>query len=676
MVFHGVSCHWTCKLPLIALLAFSLVAGFYSQTAYAAVPEAGFSARSSGFKHLLIYYGWLNTSNVLGLNADIVVVAGSERILSGGGDYSVVSQLIGKGVMVFAYLEDLNGGEAGAGGNGDSGDDKPVGLGSSFESMVYGNSTGTLSERYYYWLSYMKSIVDNYKGAVSGVFLDECDPGYFTDNLSDDAVKYFTWGIGNLTEYAHSKGLMVFVNGVMGYAGYGDYYLWEDFLDSYENGYILQSDFLENQSYTSPLEWVNGIARYYYLKNHGLLNRTIAVSFVDSSQRETLEWGRAAYLLARIMGLAGWGYGNYTYYASGGSVPTGILGIFETGIPVGDPVFADGMAWRFFLASGNTSVTVGDTGVSSSMDPGYTFPTLHVIVDGVNSGEYQNLLQTPVNGTSSTLNYLGIVNSQNTLYYLVNWTYTSQSSSGGLLHIYLNTDGDTGTGYQVDGLGADYLVEVTTDGSGILYCYNGTGTDWNWNSEGYLNTVVKNNGLSYQVELAVDKNKLSNLENSKAEYTVRTVYNWGDDASSDKLKLGEMQLLYPNFYEPETGLESYTGVVLSSELTQNKLVIISNGPPGVIVNYTIVTPFETFNSVLVNGSELQQGINSSGLGWEVKKTWNGYSEVMILAEHHSLINITILGSEASPVPESGYLFIGVYTGLVLLVFLFYRKTGG
>ena len=669
-------CHCTYKLSFIILLVLFLAAGFYSQTAYAAVPEAGFSGRSSGFKHLLIYYGWLDTSNVLDLNVDIVVVAGSERILSGGDDYSVVSQLMDRGVQVFAYLEDLNGDGNGASSDGDSGDDNPVGLGSSFESMVYDNSTGTLSERYNYWLSYLESMADNYIGAVSGVFLDECDPGYFTDNLSDEAVKYFTWGIGNLTEYAHSRGLMVFVNGVMGYAGYGDYYLWEDYLDGYEDGYVLLSDFMENQSYSSPLEWVNGVARYYYLKNHGLLNRTIAISFVDGSQSETLDWGRAAYLLARIMGLAGWGYGNYTYYASGGSVPVGILGIFETGIPVGDPVFAGRSAWRFFLASGNTSVIVGDTGVSFSMDPGYTFPTLRVTVDGVNKGEYQNLLQTQVNGTSSTLKYLGIVNSQSTFYYFINWTYTSQSSTGGLLHIYLDTDGDSSTGYQPDSLGADYLVEVTTDGNGILYSYSGTGSDWNWSSEGCINIVVKNNGLSYQAELAVDKTKLTNLDNSKAEYTVRTVYNWGDDASSGVLNFGGIVLLYPTFYEPETGLESYTGVVLSSELAQGKLVVISNGPQGMIVNYTIITPFNSVDSVLVNGSELQQGINSSGVGWIVKKTWNGYSEIMILAEHHSPVNITILGSGALPIPEPWYLFIGVYTGLVLLVFFFHRKTTG
>ncbi len=654
-----------CKTRIFLVVSLVLLGGattVFPVAGHSSVINAVYTGESSGFIRFLVYYGWLSSSNILDLNVNIVVVAGSERILPGGGDSVVVSKLMNRGVRVFAYLEDLNGNNKGVDSDGSGGDDTPIGLGSSFRSMVYENSTGTLEQRYNSWLSYLESMVDNYAGIVSGVFLDECDPSYFTNNIDDPRVKYFTWGIGNLTDYAHSKGLDVFINGVMGYAGYGDYYLWEDFLDAYDDGYILLDSFLENQSYNNPLEWVNGLSRYYYLRQNNLLQKTIAVSFVDVNRPETLEWGRAAYLLARIMGLAGWGYGNYTYYASGGSVSAGLLGIYETGMPVGDPEFTSGAGWRFFLATGNISVIVGGTGVSVAMDPGYTFPTRRITLDGSNTGEYSNLLQAPVSGSSSKLRFLGSVNSQATIYYFVNWSYTSQPSTGGLLHIYLDTDGDSSTGYHIDGLGADYLVEVTTDGNGILYSYNGTGLDWNWISEGYLNTVVKYNGLSYQAELAVGKNKLSNLNNSKAEYTVKTVYNWGEDAGPDVLKIGGIELLYPTFYEPETGLESYTSVVLSSELTHSKLVIISNGPPGVIVNYTIVTPFEVPSSVLVNGSKLQEGINSSGLGWEVKKTWNGYSEVMVLAEHHSPINITILGSEASPVPESGYPFIG-YRGL-------------
>ncbi len=666
-----------CKTRIFLAVSLVLLAGattVFPVTGYASVINAVYTGESSGFIRFLVYYGWLSSSNILDLNVNMVVVAGSERILPGRGDSAVVSQLMNRGVRVFAYLEDLNGNNTGVDSDGSGGDDTPIGLGSSFRSMVYENTSGTVEQRYDDWLSYLESVVNNYAGIVSGVFLDECDPSYFTDNINNSLVKYFTWGIGNLTEYAHSKGLDVFINGVMGYAGYGDYYLWEDFLDAYDDGYILLDSFLENQSYNNPLEWVNGLSRYYYLRQNNLLQKTIAVSFVDVNRPETLEWGRAAYLLARIMGLAGWGYGNYTYYASGGSVPAGLLGIYETGMPVGDPEFTSGAGWRFFLATGNISVIVGGTGVSVAMDPGYTFPMHGITMDGSNTGEYSNLLQAPVSGSSSKLRFLGSVNSQATIYYFVNWSYTSQPSTGGLLHIYLDIDGDNTTGYLVDGVGADYLVEVTTDGSTVLYNYTGIGTDWKWRAIGDQYAVVLSKGSSYQAEIAVGKNKLSSLNDSSARYTVRTVYNWTDDTDSGILLLGETELLYPTFYEPETGLENYTGTVLSSQLTLDRLVIISEGPPGRVVNYTIIIPFQTIDTVLLNGSTLQQGVNSSGMGWEVKKTWNGYSEIMILAPLHSLINLTIINGTAQIVPGLRYFVILVYAMLFLFVFFLSIKT--
>jgi hypothetical protein len=87
-----------------------------------------------------------------------------------------------------------------------------------------------------------------------GVFLDMCDPSYFTNDLNRDKdyVDKFTQGIQNLAEYAHNKGLLAFINGVMGYAGYGDYYLWEDYVDTYsenEHKYTLLNNFLTSQTY-------------------------------------------------------------------------------------------------------------------------------------------------------------------------------------------------------------------------------------------------------------------------------------------------------------------------------------------------------------------------------------------------------------------------------------------
>ena len=661
------------KLGVLLVFPLIIVGLLYPVSAIASAPHAAYSSGSSGFERLVVYYGWLNTSNLVDLNVDIVVVPGSERILPSGDDNSVVSTLRGRGVLVFAYLEDLNGAAGGAGSDSDTSDDQPIGLGSSFKKMVVDNTTGSIDERYSYWLGYLESSVDNYAGVVDGVFLDECDPAYFTSDLSSRYVDYFTQGISDLTGYAHSKGLLVFINGVMGYAGYGDYYLWEDFLDSYSNGYVLLDDFLVNQSYSSDLEWVNGLSRYYYLKEHGLLDKTIAVTFVDPNHPETEEWGRAAYFLARIMGLAGWGYSNYTYYSSGGSVPVGLAGAYETGIPVGPPVFTGGHAWRFFLDCGNASVSVGDSGVSVGLDPGYTFPTVRVVVDGENNGEYSNVLQGDVSGSSSVMRFTGVVNSQSNIYFLVNWSYNTQASPGGLLHVYLDTDGNAGTGYSVDGVGADYLVEVSTDGNGILYSYGGSG--WSWSSVGYVNTVVVNNGLSYQAEFSIDKTKLNGLDESYAKYVVRTVYNWSDDADSGAQSLPGLELLYPTYYEPAGGLDSYTGVVVSTQLSQGRMVLISEGPAGAIVNYTVVAPFSTVDSVLVNGTVLQEGLDNGGTGWTVKKTWNGYSEVMVLAEHHSPINITITGSgEPLPVSESYYSSLSILAALAA-VLLYWRRSG-
>lgn len=665
---------------LLLFLLFSTALMNSSVVSHAIQLDAGYSSKSAGFKRLLIYYGWLSSSNILSLNVDVVVVPGTERILPGGDDYSVVEELLGRGVQVFAYLEDLNDDAYGARSDGDQSNDEPIGLGSSFKSMVYDNRTGRVEERYNSWIHYLETSIDNYVvnsvPIVTGVFLDECDPSYFTSDLSDSMIQYFTQGISDLVSYAHGKGLKVIVNGVMGYARYGDYYLWEDFLDTFDssnNRYELLTDFLEAQGYQSDLAWVNGLSRYYYLRDNGLLGKTLAVTFVDVNQPETREWGRAAYLLARIMGLAGWGYANYTYYSSGDSVPVGLPGAFETGIPVGDPIISEGKAWRFLLACGNASVSLVNGGLSISMDPGYSYPTLHVIVDGENNGEYSNLLTQSVAGNYSTLKYVGTINSQSNIYFLVNWSYTGQASTGGLLHIYLDIDGDSSTGYSVDGTGADYLVEVSTDGNGILYSYSGSGSDCSWSSVSYLNTVVNVNGVSYQAELSVGKDKLSGLDESSAKYIVKTVYNWNDDAGTGVMSLGELKLLYPTFYEQAGGIDSYTGLVLSAQLAQDKLVLISNGPAGTIVNYTVTVPFTSIQSVLVNGTNIQEGINSNGVGWEIKKTWTGYSEIMILAEHHSPINITIIGSTGTPtpIPESWYPVLGVYT--TLIIFLIYAN---
>ncbi|MEB3846505.1 MAG: hypothetical protein GSR74_00850, partial [Desulfurococcales archaeon] len=66
---------------------------FYPFTSIADKP-ALYENRVSGFHSLIIYYGWLNTSNLLALAPSMVVVAGSERILPGGADQDVINSLL------------------------------------------------------------------------------------------------------------------------------------------------------------------------------------------------------------------------------------------------------------------------------------------------------------------------------------------------------------------------------------------------------------------------------------------------------------------------------------------------------------------------------------------------------------------------------------------------------
>lgn len=325
------------RVVLALLLAVLLLPALHPSTAAAYMGV--YSPQSPGFKRLVVYYGWLNTSNLPSIDVDVVVVAGTGRVLPGGDDYGVVRLLRSRGVEVYAYLH----------GPGD----EPVGLGSSYRAMVVENGSGTLGERFRHWLGYIEGLVSRYAGAVDGVFLDECDPSYFADEPVGAYVSYFTRGLGEVAAYAHSLGLKVFINGVMGYAAYGDYYLWEDYVDyATPSGYRAVAGFLRRANYSSPLEWVNGLSRYLYLAEHGLLGRTLAVSFADPRAPETIRWAKAGYALARIMGLAGWGYANRDYYAEGGPVPAGLVDAEEYGPPVSGPGFEEEKqaAWRAFAA--------------------------------------------------------------------------------------------------------------------------------------------------------------------------------------------------------------------------------------------------------------------------------------------------------------------------------------
>jgi hypothetical protein len=87
----------TLVLMIIVSLSLLNVGLFRLAHAESSTRHPVYSKESSGFKRLLIYYGWLNTGNVETLNIDMLVAAGTERILPGGDDHNIIEDLRSRG---------------------------------------------------------------------------------------------------------------------------------------------------------------------------------------------------------------------------------------------------------------------------------------------------------------------------------------------------------------------------------------------------------------------------------------------------------------------------------------------------------------------------------------------------------------------------------------------------
>lgn len=89
-------------------------------------------------------------------------------------------------------------------------------------------------------------------------------------------------------------------------------------------------------------------------------------------------------------------------------------------------------------------------------------------------------------------------------------------STSGIYRIFINSDGDSGTGYSGDQSccgGADYLVEYVIGFSPRLFRYSGSGTDWSWSfvkREVYL----YNPGGLENIVIVVPKDHITGLGDS------------------------------------------------------------------------------------------------------------------------------------------------------------------
>ena len=587
----------------------------------------------SKFNVVIFYYGWVNTSNLLDLEFDILVFGASEEVMNY--QYDVIDALRSRGVQVYAYLHD---------------GDTPIGLGSSFREKVVENNTGTLDERVTYWKDYIKGLINKYVGKVDGVFLDECDPSYFgTTDPNNEYLQLFSQGLEEIVNYAHGKGLKVFINGVRAYANLGDYYLWEDFVAVYDNanGYHLDTEFYSTSS-DNPYEWVNGIAKYEYLKENELLSKTIALSYADLDHLENAKYG---YYMARILGLAGWAFSDIKVYYEGGIIP--ILDVYEVGPAITPPnIDKDSeRATRVFM----TGEVVVDLATPSLSTPFNNYKPY--ILDG-KPLEYDNLQSAT--GSQSELKAVGYASTPRGLQVYIEASWSSTDIKGPL-HIYIDSDGNQSTGYGGKGnYGAEYLIEMYSPDSIFLYKYTGTGGwDWSWTQIGTIDDVVYiQSDTSVIVEMLIPS-ELEIYEPGVSKLSVTTTItedsSYADDTICSNMPIGAVeQQVAPTIYDSENVFKEYRPVIIGLEIKGKKVTFTADAPSGTLATYTIYIPFTKIAKVTKNGSPLP-GKNTpsfSGEGYYVK-AYDNYAEVIIRALHESSVTITIYGVSGRVVSLGG-----------------------
>lgn len=72
-------------------------------------------------------------------------------------------------------------------------------------------------------------------GAANGIFFDECDVTYWKEDYTQDDLNVFSNAMKTLCDFVRSIGMQCVVNGSVGFAKYGDYWLWESFVGTWSS---------------------------------------------------------------------------------------------------------------------------------------------------------------------------------------------------------------------------------------------------------------------------------------------------------------------------------------------------------------------------------------------------------------------------------------------------------
>ena len=414
---------------------------------YQAIPDVNFS-------RVLIYYGWV-TSDLPFHNYDILVFADCnvERAKP------VYQTLVSQGKEVYLYLHE----------NCDT-SPTPVGLGSDYNADPSN------------FQAHVQSLIDwyatNFGSSITGLFFDECEPGYWDGNcragLSDPKTQDFASKLQSLISYAHSKGYKVFLNGVRGFASYGDYYLWESFGTTWDCATpYCYADLQDATDKDYPFCFIMSKYKYYYLRDNNLLDKTVGHAYWDPSDMDSVSHYLVS--LARLFGLRGISISDQ---ANMTREMVYKAWIYKLGRRISYSESGDLFSGHF--TNGSVSVDVSTHAATISVDTGvdvYDINTDLPVIDVSDAYPVEETYQIAA-GSGTGLTYAGTAEG---------WEGTGvaaevyQGIDGDeFFHAYFDTDLNGATGY-LPANGAEYMVECPLNnwnGSCTLYVYPSTGSDW------------------------------------------------------------------------------------------------------------------------------------------------------------------------------------------------------
>lgn len=243
---------------------------------------------SDNFK-FIAYYGWINCTNLDWAES------GLELVLVRDDNEEEIQKVRNTGVDVYFYIE----------------------IGQSYCEYNHDNNTEI-------WQKDLISHIDNHT-YVDGFFFDDLDPAFWTANIS----KCGTCNTSDLNErltdvitHIHDNNQKAIANGVRYYADHcgSDYYMWESFMGTHDtSGAYFYDDFFNGTASSgkpwgnNSTDWINGVKKYEYLRDKGVLNKTLAHCYGPPDDDNRSIYG---YIASRVLGLKGFSYVDTYNFAS------------------------------------------------------------------------------------------------------------------------------------------------------------------------------------------------------------------------------------------------------------------------------------------------------------------------------------------------------------------------